>query len=100
MRDMKLEYAVIAANSPIYGNEPAVAVFQHLDSRGNQYDVVFGACEARWRDHPEHRLGFLHETMWHLAHVFQIPTDIIHAGVQRIPEYRNLDGNDLRNASG
>lgn len=96
MLDVPLAKAVIVANSPIYGKKPAVAVFPKRDARGNTYDVVFGACESRWSEHHDHRLGFLYEIMWHLAHVYQIPTDVIHAALQCIPEYRNLDGNDLR----
>lgn len=95
MHDIPLSDAIIAANSPACGRQPIVLVYRAGDSHCLGFDVVVGAGEARWNEHPDHRLGFLHEIMWHLAHLYRIPTATIHAAMQCIPEYRELEGNEL-----
>lgn len=95
MRDVPLAIAVIAANRGETGEEAAVVVLPLCDPALIRYDFTTGAGEDRWVRYPDHRMGFVYETMWFLAHVFAIPTETIHAAVQAIPEYRDLDGNDL-----
>jgi hypothetical protein len=93
MRDVPLKDAVIAMNR---GNPPDVRVIKLCDAMRRRYDITLGAGEDRWDAYPDHRLGFLYETMWSLAHLYGVPTDIIHVALQAIPEYRDLEGNDLR----
>lgn len=99
MRDVPLANAVIAANRDSAGRKATVVVLPHADSALTSYDFTTGAGEDRWERHPDHRLGFVYETMWFLAHTFSIPTVTIHAAMQAIPEYRDLTGNDLRVSS-
>ena len=94
MLNIPIEFAVIAANCGVCGKEPTVKVFRQGDLQCLKYDALLGAGEERWSLNADHRPGILHEIMWHLAHVFEIPTDKIHAAMQRIPEYRALEGND------
>lgn len=95
MRDVPLADAVIAANAGKGGEPAVVTVLVHAEPAIIRYEFATGAGEERWDEHPDHRLGFLYETMWFLAHVFGIPTDVIHVAMQVIPEYRELEGNNL-----
>ena len=94
MRDVPLAEAVIAAKRGGAGSTATVIVLPHGDAALTRYEFTTGAGEDRWTRHAAHRLGFLYETMWFLAHVFAIPTATIHAAMQAIPEYRDLAGND------
>lgn len=94
MRDVPLAEAVVAANRGADG-AATVIVLPHGDPALTRYAFTTGAGEDRWARHPGHRMGFVYETMWFLAHVFAIPTALIHAAMHAIPEYRELAGNDL-----
>lgn len=98
MHDVPLAEAVIAANRGVDG-AATVIVLPHGDAALTRYEFTAGAGEDRWTRHAAHRLGFVYETMWFLAHVFAIPTATIHSAVQAIPEYRDLAGNDLGRAA-
>jgi len=87
MLEVPLAKAVIVANSPICGKEPAVAVFPYRDKRGVGYDIDYGASELHWRENPDFRLLYLHQALWFLAHHYKIPTDLIHQAALVIPEY-------------
>lgn len=95
MRDVPLAEAVIAAKRGEAGSAATVVVLRHADPKLLRYEFTTGAGEDRWERHPDHRLGFVYETMWFLTHVFGIPTTTIHAAMQAVPEYRDLAGNDL-----
>lgn len=95
MRDVPLANAVIAANRGRLGRAAKVIVLPHGDPSLMRFEFTTGAGEDRWERHRDHRLGFVYETMWFLAHVFAIPSATIHAAMQAIPEYRDLAGNDL-----
>lgn len=95
MRDVPLVEAVIAANRGKTSEAAMVIVLWHGDPALTRYEFTTGAGEDRWARHPGHRMGFIYETMWFLAHVFAIPTDAIHSAMQAIPEYRDLAGDDL-----
>jgi hypothetical protein len=95
MRDVPLANAVIAATLGRNGHAPEVRILRRYDPAITRYAFTAGAGEDRWDNHPDHRLGLLYETLWFLAHAFKIPADIIHAAMQAIPEYRDLEGNDL-----
>lgn len=94
MRDVLLADAVIAAKRGGEGCAATVIVLPHGDPALIRYEFTTGAGEDRWTRHAAHRLGFVYETMWFLAHDFGIPTTTIHAAIQAIPEYRHLAGND------
>jgi hypothetical protein len=95
MRDIPLANAVIVANRGRAGTPTVVAALRHADPAIAGYEFTTGAGEEPWDGNPDHRLGLLYEAMWFLAHVFEIPTDLIHTAVQAIPEYRSLAGNGL-----
>ena len=95
MRDVPLQDAVIAVNRAKIGRAAEVKVLRRYDAALVRYEFTAGAGEDRWDRYPSHRLGFLYETMWFLAHTFGIASEVIHAAAQAIPEYRDLDGNDM-----
>lgn len=92
MKDIELANAIIAVNErQPAGRGPkreAIRVFRHLDPSANAYSMTWGACEARWHSHPEHRLGFLYEILWTLVLGFGFTPGAINEALQVIPEYR------------
>lgn len=95
MEQVRLAEAVIVANVGANGKAREVRVLPYLDRREAGYDVAVGACEARWQDHPDHRLGFLHEIIWCLALSHGFEPMMIHKALQSVPEYRELEFNSL-----
>jgi hypothetical protein len=92
MDDIELSNAVIAVNAGLLGESfrgrNEIRVFRYLDPKANAYPMTWGACEARWRDNPEHRIGFLYEILWMLVHGLGFYPDAINEALQVIPEYR------------
>lgn len=94
MGDIKLADAVIAVNVGLcdlsnHGHQE-IRLFRYLDARANGYDMTWGACEARWQDRPDHRMGFLYEIVWTLVLGFRFDADQINEALQVVPEYREL----------
>jgi hypothetical protein len=96
MCDVPLQDAVIAVNLATKARPPEVRVLRCYDPAILRYEFTAGAGEERWDNHPDHRPGFLYETIWFLAHSYGIQTDVIDTAMQVIPEYRDPEGNDLR----
>lgn len=94
MRDIALADAIIVARPAARRHNAQVKVVRFDAREFTEFPLSFGACDARWRNAPLQRLGFLYEVAWHLTHVFKIPTATIHHALQAIPEYRMLEGND------
>ena len=95
MEQVQLADAVIVANVGLKGKAREVRVLPYLDRREAGYDIVVGACEARWHNHPDHRLGFLHEIIWSLALSHNFEPMMIHKALQSVSEYRELEFNSL-----
>ena len=95
MHGIPLDKAIIVAHPSSGGPGAQVKVVTFNSPEFTEWDLSFGACEARWSRASDICMGYLYEVAWHLAHVFNIPTNTIHSALQVIPEYRALEGNDV-----
>lgn len=101
MQDIDLANAVIAMDIGTGGKAQrhVVRVFPVGDRRANAYDLTLGACEACWRDNPEHRIGLLAERLLTLIQGFGVDPNRIDRALNVIPEYRVWRGLDPMQAA-
>ncbi|WP_156428171.1 hypothetical protein [Novosphingobium sp. FSW06-99] len=94
MRNIPLGNSVIAAQLDASGLAIKVKVFAHLDREIScnvtEWDLTWGACDARWDELPEKRIDMFHEILRHLVGCHGATHRMVNDAAMVVPEYRRL----------
>lgn len=98
MDDVRLCDALLLWNAGLNAQRPAFAVRPLGHPDADRYAYRSGACVAEWQEfaqRPEPALlAKAMVELWHIVAFSDVPVEMVHAEMLRVPEYRDMLAND------